>query len=83
MIAADIALVAGVHVALALDLAAARELDLPVRYAILVQDVGLAAGTVGAATRAKRIALRLRVPADCRDAGALALRWHADLESVR
>jgi len=81
--AVDRTLVAGVHVALALDLAAARELELPVRYAVLVQDVGLGAGAGAAVARAARIAQRLRVPAECRDAGALAARWHAGLASVR
>ncbi len=77
----------GVHVALALDWAAARGLDLPVRYAVLAHDLGKALtppqewprhhGHEQRSVRlAARMSSRLRVPVDCRDAAALAARWH-------
>ncbi len=78
---------AGVHVALALDYAAARQRDLPVRYAILAHDLGKATtspkawprhvGHEGSSVRvADRMSERLKVPVDCRDAAHLAARFH-------
>jgi tRNA nucleotidyltransferase (CCA-adding enzyme) len=80
----------GVHVALALDWAAAaadRGATLPVRFAILAHDLGKALTPAGEWPRhhrheqrgvrlADRLAARLRVPQDCRDAARLAARFH-------
>ena len=73
-----------------LDLAARRTLSLPVRYAVLAHDLASAAGKAPpstdrtAVTRAVRLAdrvsLRLKVPADCRDAARLAARWHRQVD---
>jgi len=78
---------AGVHVALAIDYAAAKGYGLPVRYAVLAHDLGKG-DTPPAAwpvhhrherrgiRRADRMSARLRVPAECRDLARLAARWH-------
>ena len=78
---------AGVHVAQALDWAAAHALGLPARYAVLAHDLGKATTPPAALPRhvaheqrgvrlARTLSERLRVPLDCRDAAALAARWH-------
>ncbi len=78
---------AGVHVALALDWAAARGFGLPVRYAILAHDLGKVLTPVGAWPRhhrheqasvrlAERMSARLRVPQECADVARLTARWH-------
>jgi len=78
---------AGVHVALALDYAAARGFGLAVRYAVLAHDLGMGETAPAAwpahhghewrsVRLADRISVRLRVPAECRDAARLAGRWH-------
>ena len=78
---------AGVHVAQALDWAAAHALGLPARYAVLAHDLGKATTPPAALPRhvaheqrgarlAGTLSERLRVPLDCRDAAALAARWH-------
>jgi tRNA nucleotidyltransferase (CCA-adding enzyme) len=78
----------GVHVALALDYAAARGFGLAVRYAVLAHDLGKGETARDAwpahhrhETRSIRLAdgmsARLRVPLECRDAARLAARWHA------
>jgi len=77
----------GVHVALALDWAAAHTLTLPARYAVLAHDLGKAQSPAATSPRhvaheqrsvrlAQGLSERLRVPLDCRDAAALAARWH-------
>ncbi len=81
----------GVHLALALDFAAARSFQLPVRYAVLAHDLGKAGSPratwpkhVGQPMRsvrlAERISARLKVPVECRDAARLAARWHGVVE---
>ena len=78
---------AGVHVALALDYAAAQGFALAARYAVLAHDLGKAATPTrrwpahhGARARSVRLAdalsARLKVPVECRDAARLAARWH-------
>jgi len=79
---------AGRRRAAALDYAAAKGCALPVRYAVLAQDLEPdppAAGVdAGAASRhasrrvrlAEAMSARLKVPLDCRDAARLAARWH-------
>ncbi|MEO8738543.1 MAG: multifunctional CCA addition/repair protein [Casimicrobiaceae bacterium] len=78
---------AGVHVLEALDFAANAGNALPVRYAVLVHDLGKGATPrdqwprhVGHEARsvqlAEALAERLRVPTECRDLGRLAARYH-------
>jgi len=77
----------GVHVALALDHAAARESALPARYAVLAHDLGKGETAPAAwpahhrhearsVRLAGRMSERLKVPLECRDAARLAARWH-------
>ena len=76
------------HVAVALEHAAARAFPLPVRYAILVHDLAGAPSPRAGPSRhprhaldsvrlAEQASLRLKAPADCREAARLAARWHA------
>jgi tRNA nucleotidyltransferase (CCA-adding enzyme) len=89
---------AGAHLFAALDLAAKRGASLPVRYAILVHDLGGVDSpatvehhaNVGRSVRiAEQISSRLKVPVECRDAARLAARWRrvvdeaADLAPAR
>ena len=80
----------GVHVALALDYAAAGDFALAARYAVLAHDLGKAATAPAAwpahhghEARSVRLAsamsARLKVPIDCRDAARLAARWHGTI----
>jgi tRNA nucleotidyltransferase (CCA-adding enzyme) len=77
----------GVHIARALDWAAMHALPLPARYGVLAHDLGKAATPTGDWPRhhgheqrgvalAERVAARLKLPIDCRDAARLAARWH-------
>ena len=77
----------GVHVARALDWAAAHGLTLPARYAVLAHDLGKAVTPGEALPRhiaheqrsvrlADALSARLRVPVDCRDCARLTARWH-------
>jgi tRNA nucleotidyltransferase (CCA-adding enzyme) len=77
----------GVHVALMLDYAASRGFSLPVRYAVLTQDLGKALSPVADWPRhvghearslrlVERLSVRLKVPVECRDAARLVARWH-------
>jgi len=85
---------AGVHVARALDYAAGKGFALPVRYGVLVHDLGKGAtprrswpNHAQHETRsirlAERLSARLRVPAECRDAGQLVARWHGRVHAAR
>jgi tRNA nucleotidyltransferase (CCA-adding enzyme) len=75
---------AGVLTERALDWSAAQAHALPVRYAVLTQELdwfrdGAGASRVSARTgvaRAEAVSARLKVPLDCRDAARLAARWH-------
>jgi tRNA nucleotidyltransferase (CCA-adding enzyme) len=84
----------GVHVARALDYAAAKGFALPVRYGVLVHDLGKGAtprrswpnhaGHEAKSIRlAERLSARLRVPVECRDAGQLVARWHGVVYHAR
>ena len=84
----------GVHLARALDYAAAKSFALPVRYGVLVHDLGKGAtprpawpdhgGHERRSVRlAERMSARLRVPLDCRDAGRLTARWHGVVHAAR
>ncbi len=77
----------GVHVQMALRLAAAHDAALPVRFALLVHDLGKARTppadwpghrgheNAGLAPL-EALARRLRVPNDCRELGLLTTRFH-------
>jgi len=83
---------AGRRLAAALDYAAAKSYALPVRYAVLAQDLDpghpAAGGDASAAARhalrcvrlAEAMSARLKVPLDCRDAARLAARWHRNVQ---
>lgn len=84
---------AGVHLLLALDAAARHGFDLPVRFAVLLHDLGK--GTTPAADLprhpghearsvelAGQVCARLKVPAECRDLALLAGRFHGDIHKV-
>ncbi|HYQ99423.1 MAG TPA: multifunctional CCA addition/repair protein [Casimicrobiaceae bacterium] len=85
---------AGVHLVRALDYAAAKAFALPVRYGVLVHDLGKGATPrrawpshagheVRSVKLAERMSARLRVPVDCRDAGRLVARWHGAVHGAR
>jgi tRNA nucleotidyltransferase (CCA-adding enzyme) len=80
----------GVHVMMALDLAAREQALLPVRFALLVHDLGK--GTTPPAEWPRHIAheqrgvplidalcQRLRVPSECHDLARLVSRFHTDV----
>jgi len=80
----------GVHVLMALDEAAQRDLALPVRFATLLHDLGK--GRTPAAdlprhpgheahsvTLAADVCARLKAPVDCRDLALLTARYHSDI----
>ena len=80
----------GVHVMMALDLAARERAPLPVRFALLVHDLGK--GTTPPAEWPRHIAheqrgvplidalcQRLRVPSECHDLARLVSRFHTDV----
>lgn len=84
----------GVHVMMALDCAAAEGRELPVRFAVLMHDLGK--GTTPAAdlprhpgheTRGvelvEAVCARLRVPTECRDLARLVTRYHGDIRRGR
>jgi tRNA nucleotidyltransferase (CCA-adding enzyme) len=72
----------GAHVALALDQAALRGFSLPVRFALMLHDVGRALAPAGeayeerGAAAVEALCKRYRVPADCRDLAVLTARYH-------
>ncbi len=77
----------GVHVALALEYAAAKGFPLAARYAVLAHDLGKAATAPRdwpahhrheqrGARRSARMSARLKVPRECASAGELAARMH-------
>ena len=83
----------GVHVMMVIDMAAQLEGALPARFAALMHDLGKGLTPADILPRhygheAKSVALleavceRLRVPADCRDVGRLAARFHGDIHRV-
>jgi len=78
----------GVHVQMALRLAAERGAALPVRFAVLVHDLGKALTPPALLPKhhghenaglapLERLAARLRVPNECRELAVLATRYHA------
>ena len=84
----------GVHVMMALDCAANEGRDLPVRFSVLVHDLGK--GTTpqsdlprhpGHEARSvklvENVSARLRVPVECRDLARLVARYHGDIRRGR
>ena len=81
---------AGSHLLLAIDVAAARQEPLAVRWAVLLHDLGKGTTPADLLPRhhghegrgvplAKALCERLRVPVDCRDLALLAVRYHGDI----
>lgn len=84
----------GVHIMLAIDYAAAKRLSLPIRFAVLMHDLGK--GTtppeqwprhIGHEARsielAQNLCERTRVPKDCRDLALLVARYHGDVHRAQ
>ena len=84
----------GIHTLLVVDDAARHDYPLEVRFAALAHDLGK--GTtpkdilprhIGHELRGveiiKKLAQRLRIPADCRDLAMLAARYHGDIHRAR
>ena len=84
----------GIHTLLVLNDAARHDYALEVRFAALTHDLGKATTPqdilprhIGHEARGveliKRLAQRLRAPADCRDLALLAARYHGDIHRAR
>ncbi len=84
----------GIHVMLVLDYAASRNHVLPIRFAALSHDLGKGVTPEKYWPRhpgheEKGVELldalceRLRVPADCRDLGRIAARWHGEVHRAQ
>ena len=80
----------GAHVLLALDCAARRAAPLPVRYAVLLHDLGKALTPADDLPRhpghearglacVDAVSARLRAPVECRDVARLTARYHGDI----
>jgi tRNA nucleotidyltransferase (CCA-adding enzyme) len=80
----------GVHLEMALDMAARLAAPLPVRWALLVHDLGKGrtpppewprhvAHEARSVELADAVAERLRVPSDCRELGAVVAREHGNI----
>ena len=80
----------GVHMMLVIDYAAQQGLDLPVRFAVLMHDLGKGRtpeeewpkhhGHEGMGPRLiKELSGRLRVPTDCRDLAVMTAREHGNV----
>ncbi|MCX7157256.1 MAG: multifunctional CCA addition/repair protein [Rhodocyclales bacterium] len=83
----------GVHVMMVIDMSARLDAALPARFAALMHDLGKGLTPADILPRhygheVKSVALleavceRLRVPADCRDIGRLAARFHGDIHRI-
>ncbi|MDP2825902.1 MAG: multifunctional CCA addition/repair protein [Sulfuritalea sp.] len=83
----------GVHVMMAIDMAARLGAELPTRFAALMHDLGKGLTPADILPRhygheAKSVVLleaiceRLRVPVECRDVARLAARFHGDMHRV-
>lgn len=84
----------GIHTMLVVDDAALHDYPLEVRFAALVHDLGKATTPkdilprhIGHELRGvdllQAMCERLRVPADCRDLGLLAARYHGDIHRAK
>lgn len=77
----------GIHTLMALDLAAQQKYTLPVRWAVLLHDLGKGTTPTEILPRhhghearslklAEEVCARLKVPADCRDLALLTAKYH-------
>ncbi|MDR2507717.1 MAG: multifunctional CCA addition/repair protein [Candidatus Accumulibacter sp.] len=84
----------GVHVMMALDYAAQMNHALPVRFSVLLHDLGKALTPETELPRhpgheargvplVKAVCARLRPPSDCRDLALLVARYHGDIRRGR
>ena len=84
----------GIHVMMALDCAAGEAQELPVRFAVLMHDLGKGTTPLsdlprhpGHETRGvalvEAVSARLRVPTECRDLARLVTRYHGDIRRGR
>ncbi len=84
----------GVHVMMALDQSAQKEYALPVRFAVLVHDLGKGLTPVSDLPRhpghevrsvalVKDLCARLKTPAECRELALLVARYHGDIRRGR
>lgn len=84
----------GIHVMMALDCAASQGYELPVRFAVLLHDLGK--GTTPASDLPRHpghearsvklvedVCARWRVPTECRDLARLVARYHGDIRRGR
>lgn len=80
----------GVHVMMALDYAAGQGYDLPVRFAVLLHDLGKGLTPASelprhvghearSVTMVEKVCAYLKTPADCRDLALLVARYHGDI----
>ena len=75
----------GVHVMMALDQAAQARYALPVRFAVLLHDLGKGLLPRHPGHEVRSVSLvggvceRLKTPADCRDLALLVARYHGDI----
>lgn len=80
----------GIHVMMALDFAASRQYSLPVRFAVLMHDLGKGLTSQddlprhpGHETRSVKlveaVCTRLKPPTECRDLALLVARYHGDI----
>lgn len=85
---------AGIHVMMALDQSAVRGYALPVRFAVLLHDLGKGTTPAGDLPRhpghearsvelTKRVCAYLKPPAACRDLALLTARYHGDIRRGR
>ena len=83
----------GVHVMMVIDMAARLGAPLPARFAALMHDLGKGSTPADilprhhghearSVTLLEAICERLKVPAECRDVGRLAARFHGDMHRV-
>ena len=84
----------GVHVMMALDYSAQRDYGLPVRFSVLLHDLGKGLTRVADLPRhlghearsvklVNEVCARLKTPADCRELALLVARFHGDIRRGR
>jgi tRNA nucleotidyltransferase (CCA-adding enzyme) len=84
----------GIHVMMALDHAALSNYALPVRFSVLLHDLGKGLTPLADLPRhhghegrsvqlVKELCARLKVPAECRDLALLVARFHGDIRRGR
>ena len=84
----------GVHVMMALDYSAQRDYSLPVRFSVLLHDLGKGLTPVADLPRhlghevrsvklVNEVCARLKTPAECRELALLVARFHGDIRRGR